>query len=96
LPDTSDKSYGRIQRLLGRLRENGTISFSWIVDTVRSTIKPSSWSGLEQFADTVKRAYRKDFWASLPEYVEIIVEKDTIAGKVSPVTSLDSHSLGYG
>ncbi len=86
LPDTSDKSYGRIQRLLNRLRENGTISFSWIVDTVRSTIKPSSWSGLEDFAETVKQAYRKDYWASLPEYAEIVCEKDTIAGKVSSVT----------
>jgi hypothetical protein len=86
LPDTSDPSYDRIQRLLNRLRENGTIPFSWVVDTVRSTIKPASWSGQEDFADVVKVAYRKDYWAQLPDYVEIIVEKDTIAGKVSPVT----------
>jgi hypothetical protein len=86
LPDTGDRSYNRIQRLLNRLRENGTVPFNWIVDTVRATIKPSSWSGLDDFADTVKQAYRKDYWASLPEYIEVIVEKDTVAGKVSPVT----------
>ena len=86
LPDTSDKSYNRLGRLLGRLRENGTIRFEWIVDTIRSTIKPSSWSGLADFAETVRDAYRKDFWASLPDCVEVIVEKDTLAGKVSPIT----------
>jgi hypothetical protein len=86
LPDTGKKSYRIIQRLLNRLRLNGTIKFSWIVDNVRSTIKPSSWSGLEDFAETVSRAYRKDFWASLPEYIEVIVEKDTVAGKIAPVT----------
>jgi hypothetical protein len=86
LPDTGKKSYTTIQEILGRLRENGTIPFQWIVDTVRQTIKPSSWSGLEDFADTVRDAYRKDFWASLPEYILFIVEKDTVAGKVSPVT----------
>jgi len=86
LPDTGKTSYNRIQRLLNRLRENYTIPFSWVVDTVRATIKPSSWSGLQDFADTVKQAYRKDYWANLPEYVEIIVEKDTIAGKVASVT----------
>ena len=86
LPDTTDKSYDRIQRLLNKLRECGAVPFDWIVDNVRQTIKPSSWSGLADFADTVRDAYRMDFWARLPEYVEIIVEKDTIAGKVSEVT----------
>ncbi len=86
LPDTSRKSYGRIQRLLNRLRENGTISFEWIVDNIRSTIKPSSWSGLADFTDTVRDAYRKNYWDQLPDYIEVIVEKDTLAGKVSQVT----------
>jgi hypothetical protein len=86
LPDTGDKSYDRVQRLLVRLRECGAVPFSWVVDNVRSTIKPSSWSGLADFADTVKDAYRLDFWARLPEYIEIIVEKDTVAGKLAVVT----------
>src|SRR5262249_25125752 len=41
---------------------------------------------LADFAETVRDAYRKDFWAELPEYVEVIVEKDTVAGKLSEVT----------
>jgi hypothetical protein len=86
LPDTSKQSYSQVQRLLNRLRINGNVPFAWVVDNVRSTIKPASWSGLADFAETVRDAYRMDFWAQLPEYVEVIVEKDTVAGKVAPVT----------
>lgn len=86
LPDTSRKSYMRVQRILDRLRKLRIIPFHWITDNVRNTIKPSSWSGLADFTETVRDAYRMDFWARLPEYVEIIVEKDTVAGRVSAVT----------
>jgi len=86
LPDTSKRSYGQIQRLLVELRKKGVIPYSWIVDNIRTTEKASSWSGLEDFADTVSRSYRKNFWASLPDYVCVIVEKDTIAGRISEVT----------
>ncbi len=86
LPDTSDKSYGRIQRILNEVRKRRVIPFRWIVDNIRSTEKPSSWSGLGDFADTVRDAYRLDYWASLSDYVCIIVEKDTVAGRVSPIT----------
>jgi hypothetical protein len=86
LPDTSDKSYDCVQRLLKRLRECGVIPFEWVVDNIRSTIKPSSWSGLADFVETAQVAYRLDFWAQLPEYVEVMVEKDAVAGTLAPVT----------
>jgi hypothetical protein len=86
LPDTGPKSYACIQRLLNRLRMKRVVPFEWVVDNVRETIKPSSWSGLADYASTVALAYRKNFWASLPEYIELIVEKDAVAGTVSSVT----------
>jgi len=86
LPDTSPKSYGRVQRILNVLRKRRIIPTKWIVDNIRETDKPSSWSGLEDFADTVAGAYRKDFWSSLSDYVTIIVEKDTVAGRILQVT----------
>jgi hypothetical protein len=86
LPDTGEKSYNRVQRLLNRLRLNGTVPFEWVVDNIRATVKPSSWSGLADYLVTVRDAYRKSFWPSLPEYVEVIVEKDAVAGCVAQVT----------
>jgi hypothetical protein len=70
----------------GATKNPCVLPYPWIVDNIRSTEKPSSWSGLADFTETVQQAYRRDFWASLPEYVCIIVEKDTVAGRVLPVT----------
>jgi hypothetical protein len=86
LPDTGKKSYSRIQRLLNRLRLRGTVPFEWVVDNIRSTIKPLSWASLAEYAEVVRHGYRKDFWVQLPDHVEVIVEKDTIAGKLGVVT----------
>jgi hypothetical protein len=86
LPSTDDKYYNQTKRITRILREDGVVPFKWIVDHVRSTEKPSSWAGLEDFAKTVRNAYRKDFWAQLEHYVHFLIEKDAAAGVVAPVT----------
>jgi hypothetical protein len=78
--------YQRLGGVMTRLREAGEVPMTWIVDHLRATLKPSSWSGLADFGDTVRDAYRKDFWASLPDHVEVFVEKDAVAGTIQPVT----------
>jgi hypothetical protein len=78
--------YKRLSNVMTRLRECDQVPRSWLVDHVRSTLKPSSWSGLDDFADTVRQAYRKDFWASMPHHVEVFAEKDAVAGTVQRVT----------
>jgi hypothetical protein len=80
------KEYKRLGRVMTQLREAGRVPFTWIVDHVRTTLKPSSWSGLADYGDTIRRAYRKDLWASMPHHVEVFVEKDAIAGTIQPVT----------
>lgn len=79
--------YSRLGAVMTRLREAGDVPRSWLVDHTRSTLKPSSWSGLADFSETVRDAYRKDFWASLPHHVEVFVEKDAVAGTIQPVTT---------
>lgn len=89
----SQKEYKRLGNVLKTLREERLVPRSWLVDHVRSTLKPSSWSGLADFADTVRGAYRKNFWASLPAHVEVLVEKDAVAGTIQPVTEEFDVSL---
>jgi hypothetical protein len=86
LPSTDREHYMRLCRVMTTLREAGVVPFDWLVDNVRATEKPSSWTGLESFGETVRRAYRKDFWAQLPDYVHVICEKDAIAAVLAPVT----------
>jgi hypothetical protein len=82
----SQKEYKRLGGVMTRLREAGDVPFAWLVDHVRATLKPSSWSGLADFGDTVRQAYRKDLWAQMPCHIEVFVEKDAIAGTIQPVT----------
>jgi hypothetical protein len=85
-PSTDKIHYKAVGRVLKRLRRNRILSYSWIVDSMRSTYKPSSWSGLTDYVETIQDAYRKDFWRELPNYVHVIAEKDAIAGVLHPVT----------
>jgi hypothetical protein len=82
----SQKEYKRLGTLMTRLREAEEVPMTWIVDHIRATLKPSSWSGLADFGETVRNAYRKDFWAGLAHHVEVFVEKDAVAGTIQPVT----------
>lgn len=86
LPSTAPREYQRLGRLMTLLRENGSIPRTWIVDHLRQTLKPSSWSGLGDFGDSVRSCYRKDYWSRLPHYVCVFVEKDAIAATIQPVT----------
>lgn len=79
--------YSRLGAIMTRLREAGDVPRSWLVDHTRSTLKPSSWSGLSDFSESVRDCYRKDFWASLPHHIEVFVEKDAVAGTIQPVTN---------
>jgi hypothetical protein len=80
------KEYKRLGTLMTRLREQKQIPLTWIVDHLRQTHKPPSWSGLADFAETMSEVYRKDYWASLPVHVEIFVENDAVAGTIQPIT----------
>lgn len=91
--DNAQREYQRLGKLMTRAREQGLINRRWIVDHVRATLKPSSWSGLVDFGDTVRNAYRKDYWASLEHYVAVFVEKDAVAGTVQPVTHANNVAL---
>ncbi len=85
LPSTDKANYQQLGRVMTTLREAGAIPFDWLVDNVRSTLKPSSWAGIDDFAETVRDCYRLDFWRRLPDYVHVVCEKDAIAGVLSPV-----------
>lgn len=81
------REYNRLKVLMGRLREEEVVPRTWIVDHVRTTFKPSSWSGLADYGDSVRECYRKNFWDSLDCHVEILVEKDAVAGTLQPITT---------
>lgn len=86
LPSTDKKHYAAFGNLMMKLRENEFVPFEWLTDGVRQTLKSSSWTGLVDFADTVRDCYRRDFWSDLPDYIHVFCEKDAIAGVLQPAT----------
>jgi hypothetical protein len=83
---TGDSCYNQVQRLILLLRRKGFIPYSWISDSTRSREKPSSWSGLQDFADTASQAYRKDLWSQQKWHIEVFTEKDAMTGVLAPIT----------
>jgi hypothetical protein len=77
-----------------------TVPFPWLVDNIRSTLKPSSWTGLADYGETINDCYRKSFWPEMPACVEVFCEKDAIAGTIHPITAEYDVALrvirGYG
>jgi hypothetical protein len=68
------------------MRERNLIPHGWIADNTRYQIKPETDSSLSSALDRWQAAYRRDLWANQDVYVEIWVEKDALAGVISPVT----------
>src|SRR5262245_1113815 len=69
-----------VVRLLGLMRQDGQIPFSWIADNTRWMRKPRSFSGLANCLELTARTYRRAIWDEQDSYIEIWLEKDALAG----------------
>jgi len=71
---------------LAKMRESGIILFGWIADNTRYHLKPNTYEDLEKAFASWQGKYRRDIWVDQPDHVEIWVEKDALAGVISPIT----------
>jgi hypothetical protein len=85
--DEDKRHYNNLSSWIVDARMEGVVPFSAIVDGLRESIKPSSWSGLEEFGDAVRQAYRKDLWARQTDYIEFWFEKDAIIGVIENIAT---------
>ena len=78
---------GTIVRLIGEMRLNGEISFNWFTDSTRWMRKPRTHSSAENALKITADAYRRSLWDDQDSYVEIWLEKESLAGVLYAVTS---------
>ena len=78
--------YRQAQYQLTDLRRREILPYGWIADNTRWQIKPETYDGLESAMRIWHDAYRRDLWARQAVHVEIWVEKDALAGVISPIT----------
>lgn len=88
--------YQAVSNALVDARKDGVIPWDWIEDRLREPHTVSMWDGLEDFSETVKRAYRKDVWSTQSEYIEVWEEKDALSGIFKDVLRPYGVTLNVG
>ena len=83
-PKDEAKGYKLVQRRLVHLREQGIIPYGWIADNVRIVRGHARYAGAEDYALVAAEFYRRDYWADSPVNVEVWLEKDALAGVLTP------------
>ena len=72
---------------LKNMRLRGQLPYGWIADNTRWQIRPKTFNGLDAALFNMQHLYRRNLWETSKVNVEIWVEKDALAGVISPVTS---------
>jgi len=78
--------YVKIKNIILTARIRGDVEDDAIVDNKRTTHRPASWAGLDDYMESVRQWYRRNFWIDQPKRVEILVEKATV-GEVLKVVA---------
>lgn len=82
-----EKSYKNLGSLLNDARLAGKVDWDAIEDRVRKPRKASEWDNIADLVESALYAYRRPRWADQPIYVELWVEKDALAGVLSPIAN---------
>lgn len=77
--------YRKVQRAALKLRRDGRIPYSWIVDNSRTVFRVDTFDGVAGFLDDMAGLYRRDLWRRSPYRVEVWTESDSIAGTLLDV-----------
>ncbi len=92
VPKSETTGYRVVQRRLLKLREDETIPYGLITDNARMVRTRARWGSPEHFAREAAARYRRDYWADSEVRVEVWLEKDALAGVLSP-TVVDECGL---
>jgi len=71
--DKSDAGYTAVQRLLVKLRRDGTIPYGWISDATRRGYFVETWRSPADALAQTAQFYRRSYWATSAAYVEVWV-----------------------
>ena len=85
LIDNTKKEYDRIVEILVDGRMLGEIDWDTIVDRARRRVMPAQYSSMKRFVSAVKNSFRKPRWEDQIHYIEVMVEKEALAGILEPI-----------
>lgn len=79
------KSYNRIKRIVSEGRKAGLIDWEMIVDRTRKVIIPPHWDDPADMVNEAAQQFAIDKWENQPRHIEVMVEKEALAGILEPV-----------
>ncbi len=85
LVEKTEPSYKRMGELLTEMRRDGDLPFSWIIDPTRWVRRATAFESLPAALEALEGVYRRNVWPSQPVCLMIVLEKEALAGVLSPV-----------
>jgi hypothetical protein len=86
--EKSEAGYNKVQTDLVLMRRAGELPYGWLADNTRWQRKPRTFDSVEQALQETARLYRKALWTDADCYVEVWLEKDALAGVLTPITDM--------
>lgn len=75
------RDYRTVSYALLVARQQGQIPWGWIANGSNvPRPSPAMWDGLPDFTEHGIKTYRRNFWPSQPRYIEVWLEKGSLAG----------------
>lgn len=81
----SEKSYNTLSTIVSRGRLAGLIDWNAIEDRSRTPYIPTDFANLKELVQAALHSYRLPRWEGQKCYAELWVEKDALAGVLSPM-----------
>jgi len=82
-----EKSYSHLSGLVSNARLTGLMDWEAIEDRTRQPKRPNEFSNLKNLVEAAIWSYRLPRWEGQEYYAELWVEKDALAGVLSPLAS---------
>lgn len=80
-----ERAYKNLSNLVSDARLAGMLDWDAIEDRIRVPAIPSEWNSIQDIVDSALYSYRLPRWKTQPEYIELWVEKDALAGVLRPL-----------
>jgi hypothetical protein len=82
----TEAGYDKVQTDLAWMRRAGIMPYTWLADSTRWQRRPNTYTSIQEALEETARLYRKSLWVDANAYVEVWLEKDALAGVVTPIT----------
>jgi hypothetical protein len=83
--ENTPRSYQNLTSMLTDARYAGLVDWDAIEDRGREADVPADWESIDDLIDAAIRQFRLPRWDDQPCYVELWVEKQALAGVLSPI-----------